>query len=282
MKDDNYIWFTPGVNPPEHNEDNEIWFIFSENKLMIQETEEIVALPNIEDINKYKKYFKHVNYVGRAREEYCYAAEVSETDIIDESYKFYDFRSIVSNMNDEEFLLCSKAIQVINWDKNNKFCGRCGSPMKNSDSERAKICPKCGSTNYPRISPAVIVAITKGDKLLLAHNKNFRQKMYSLIAGFIEVGETIEQCVRREIMEEVGIKVNNIKYFQSQPWPFPNSLMIAFTAEYDEGEINPDGFEIEDADWYGVDNMPSIPKAGSVARKLIDWFMGNGQLTIDN
>lgn len=271
-----------GVNPPEHNEDNEIWYIFNGNKLMTQETKERAGLPSIDDINKYKKYFKHVNYVGQAREKYCYAAEVSETDIIDDSYKFCDFRSFVSNKNDEEFLLCSKAIQVINWDKDNKFCGRCGSLMKNSDNERAKICPKCGSVNYPRISPAVIVAITKGDKILLAHNKNYKQKMYSLIAGFVEVGETFEQCVRREIMEEVGIKVKNIKYFQSQPWPFPNSLMIAFTAEYDEGEIKPDGVEIEDADWYSVDNMPDIPKVGTVARKLIDWFMGNGQLTMDN
>lgn len=272
MKDDSYIWFTPGVEPPVHDKSDEIWFVFNGNKLVTEEIEEKGSLPKVQDLNKYSQFFKHVHYIGQLREKYCYTAELTETDMVEEKYKFHDFRSIISYMNDEEFLLCSKAIQVINWDKDHKFCGRCGTMMETMTDERAKICPKCGFINYPRISPAIIVAITNGEKLLLAHNKNFKPGLYSLIAGFVEVGETFEQCVKREIMEEVGIKVKNIKYFQSQPWPFPNSLMIAFTAEYVEGEIQVDGKEIEDAGWYTVDKFPMIPAKGSVARKLIDWF----------
>lgn len=276
MKDENYIWFTPGVQPPEHDKNQEIWFIFNGNKLMTQEIEGKGVLPKVQDLHKYSSLYEHVHYIGQLRGKYCFTAELSKIEIVENIYKFYDFRSIIPYMNDEEFLLCSKAIQVINWDKDHKFCGRCGSLMETSASERARTCPKCGLINYPRISPAIIVAITNGDKLLLAHNKNFKSGVYSLIAGFVEVGETFEQCVKREIMEEVGIKVKNIKYIQSQPWPFPNSLMIAFMAEYVEGEINPDGVEIEDAGWYTTNNMPIIPPAkGSVARKLIDRFINS-------
>jgi NAD+ diphosphatase len=141
------------------------------------------------------------------------------------------------------------------------------------EGERAKVCPKCGYLAYPRIAPAIIVAILNGDKILLAHNRNFRNNIYSLIAGYVEPGETFEQCVAREVGEEVGIRVKNIKYFGSQPWPFPYSIMVAFTAEYDGGEITPDGFEIVDAGWYSHDNLPFIPAKGSVARKLIDLYI---------
>jgi NAD+ diphosphatase len=126
---------------------------------------------------------------------------------------------------------------------------------------------------YPRISPAIIVAVTRDDEILLAHNNNFKQNRYSVIAGFVEPGETFEDCVKREVMEEVNVKVKNIKYFSSQPWPFPDSLMIAFTAEYDEGEIRPDGIEIGDAGWYKRDNLPEVPTNTSVAGRLIQWFL---------
>lgn len=159
------------------------------------------------------------------------------------------------------------------WDRTNQFCSRCGTKTLQKPGERGKECPECGELFYPRISPAVIVLIRKGHEILLARSPNFPPDMYSLIAGFVEPGETAEAAVIREIKEEVGIEVKNIRYFGTQAWPFPNSLMIGFTAEYKAGEIQPDGFEIEDAEWFSAEKLPSLPGKISISRKLIDHFL---------
>ncbi|MDP4090564.1 MAG: NAD(+) diphosphatase, partial [Bacillota bacterium] len=216
---------------------------------------------------------KHIHYLGELEGRNCYTAELDDEAAVQGEFRFENLRSVLDLMDEKLFLVCSRAVQIVAWDKDHRFCGRCGSPMEPKPGERAKQCTSCGFTNYPRISPAIIVAVTKGDKLLMAHNKNFRPGFYSVIAGFVDPGETFEQCVKREVIEEVGIRVRNIKYFRSQPWPFPNSLMVAFTAEYDGGEICEDGIEIEHADWYTVENMPSRPLGSTVAGKLIEWFI---------
>ncbi|HYE82454.1 MAG TPA: NAD(+) diphosphatase, partial [Clostridia bacterium] len=166
-----------------------------------------------------------------------------------------------------------RAVQIVAWDETHRFCGACGEATIKKADEHAKICPKCGHIAYPRLSPAVIVAITKEDKLLLARNKNFVSGFYSVLAGFVEAGETLEECVKREIREEARIEVKNIKYFGSQSWPFPNSFMLAFTAEHESGEIQVDENEIAEAGWFGVEEIPKIPAKLSISRKLIDWFI---------
>ncbi|MFP4194870.1 MAG: NAD(+) diphosphatase, partial [Desulfobacterales bacterium] len=138
-----------------------------------------------------------------------------------------------------------------------------------------KICPQCGLINYPRVSPAVIVAVVKNGQILLARNKQARIPFYSVLAGFVEPSETLEQCVEREVGEEVGITVENIRYFGSQPWPFPNSLMIGFTAEYASGEIQIDSGELSDAGWFDKNSLPRVPPALSIAGQLIEWFVKN-------
>lgn len=143
----------------------------------------------------------------------------------------------------------------------------------NKNDERAKVCPSCGFVNYPRISPAMIVAVTRGREILLAKGSRFQGGFYSVLAGFVEPGETFEECVEREIKEEVGLKVKNINYFGSQPWPFPDSLMVGFTAEYAGGDITIDNKEILDAGWYTAEGLPLIPGNGSIARRLIDWYV---------
>jgi NAD+ diphosphatase len=137
----------------------------------------------------------------------------------------------------------------------------------------AKECPGCGFLSFPRISPAVIVLVEKENRVLLARVKRFTTELYSVLAGFVEPGETLEETVRREVEEEVGIKVKNLRYFGSQPWPFPDSLMIGFTADYESGEIKIDETEIADAGWYDPDRLPTIPGKISIARELIDWFV---------
>jgi NAD+ diphosphatase len=169
--------------------------------------------------------------------------------------------------------IAGRANQLVNWSQTHRHCGRCGQPTEDKTDERAKTCPQCGLVNYPRLSPAIIVAVLKNDRILLGRNKRFKLPFYSVLAGFVEPGETLEECVRREIREEVNISVKNIRYFGSQPWPFPDSLMIAFVADYAGGEIRTDGLEIIDAAWFTKDNLPQIPPKISIARQLIDWFV---------
>jgi NAD+ diphosphatase len=162
---------------------------------------------------------------------------------------------------------------LVHWNRNHHYCGRCAGLTETKPDERARVCPQCGLINYPRLSPAVIVAVLKDHQILLAHSQRFPTKFYSVLAGFVEPGETLEACVKREVLEEVGIIVKNIRYFGSQPWPFPDSLMVGFTAEYGGGDIRIDPSEITDARWYAASELPPIPPKISIARRLIDWFL---------
>jgi NAD+ diphosphatase len=164
-----------------------------------------------------------------------------------------------------------RAFHVAQWRRESRFCGSCGGENTDSPEEIARVCPTCGRTEFPRITPAVIVIITNDEgEILLAHNKKFATGMYSLIAGFTEAGETLEAAVVRETREEVNIELCEICYIVSQPWPFPNSLMAGFSARYAGGVLRPDGVEIEDARWFRRDNLPELPAPGSLSRRLID------------
>lgn len=178
----------------------------------------------------------------------------------------------------EMFQIYGGARHLLLWAQNNRFCGRCGKPMELKSDERCFQCSACGFTSYPRISPAVIVSVEKDGKLLLARSGRFPQAMYSVLAGFVEPGETLEECVRREIKEETGIEVKNIQYFKSQPWPYPDSLMIGFTAEYAGGELSLDPHELVDAGWYTPEEFPAIPRKISISRALIDHFVERKKL----
>lgn len=170
----------------------------------------------------------------------------------------------------EAFALAGRATQLLDWQKNHRYCGRCSTPTAMKPDEFVMVCPSCGLLAYPRISPAVMVLISRGEDLLLARSPHFRSGMFSALAGFVEAGETLEQCAVREVREEVGVEIKNLRYFQSQPWPFPDSLMLAFFADYAGGEITPDPSEIEEAGWFPRNNLPPLPDPVSIARRLID------------
>jgi NAD+ diphosphatase len=169
-----------------------------------------------------------------------------------------------------------RAYHVAQWRRESAYCGSCGAKNTEAPDEFARLCPSCGRREYPRISPAVItIIINDSHEALLAHNRKFADGVYSLIAGFNEAGESLEATVAREIREEVGLEVTNIRYIASQPWPFPNSLMLGFAARYAAGEIRPDGEEIADARWFRADTLPKLPGFGSVSRYLINnWLEG--------
>ena len=163
-----------------------------------------------------------------------------------------------------------KALTLLHWRSTTRFCGMCGAPAKDKHDEVARLCTACGFVTYPRICPAILAVVTKGDKILLARNAKFTTGVFSLVAGFVETGEHFEACVRREVCEETGIEVDNVTYVASQPWPFPDALMVGFTSTWKSGEIKPDGVEIVEAGWFGPDNPPPLPPPGSLSRKLID------------
>ena len=164
------------------------------------------------------------------------------------------------------------ARQLLNWRRSHRFCGACGAPLTRHATERAMLCNQCGHIAYPRINPVVITLVYRGNQLLLAHKAGNLYPFWSLIAGFVEANESLEETVVREISEEVGVRVKNIRYACSQPWPYPNNLMIGFTAEYASGEITPDGEEIAEAGWFGRDDLPPIPSRVCIARRLFDAF----------
>ena len=250
-----------------------LWFVFCDDNIMVSLKKEKASIPLVEDIWELKTGLYRKQYIGKLGEYPCYCAEVSSSKDIPNDMKLLGLRQLIGLVEDETFWMAGKAFQIIDWDRNFQFCGKCGAPTTKMENEYAKVCASCNINNYPRISPAIIVAVVKDNQLLLARGKRFTTPMYSVLAGFVEPGENLEECVAREVMEEVGIGVKNISYFGSQPWPFPNSLMIGFTAEYESGEIKVDENELLDAGWFTAQNIPPRPLSISIASKLIDWFI---------
>lgn len=203
----------------------------------------------------------------------CFAAEVpEEPEVLPAGLQKIQIRQFLFEFPvDFQQALC-RARTLLSWRKDHRFCGACRSELTPSDNDAGLICPECGKIYYPQLAPAVIVGITRngGKELLLAHNRRFSGNMYSLIAGFVEAGENLEAAIHREVWEECSIRVKNLHYITSQVWPFPNSLMLAFTAEYDSGNAEADGAELDDLGWFTAQRHPELPSHGSVARKVID------------
>ena len=255
---------------------NKKLIIFNNNKIIYDK-----------DINNFILDYPYLNididnsiYVGIGESEdsiyYAVDATNSNFSINEQGYTSLieiDIRSILVKSSAEEIALVGRAQHLLDWYKNSQFCGACGSKNMYSDKEGAFYCSCSKNMLYPKISPCVIGIILNGDEILLARNKLFPEGMFSAIAGFVEASETLEQTFEREIHEEVGLKVKNIKYFGSQPWPFPNQLMIAFTCEYESGEIVVDGEEIVEASWFNVSNMPNIPPTSSISGQLINSYL---------
>ena len=206
----------------------------------------------------------------------CYAGLLDPESLVPPGWQFVKVRDLFTLVPDEELAIAAFATRMIDFDRKTRFCGRCGSRTHPSATERAKQCINCGLVTYPRLSPAVIVLVRNGDSILLARSPRFAPGMYSVIAGFVEPGEDLEHAVAREVCEETGIAVRNIRYFGSEPWPFPDSLMVGFTADYAGGEIAIDNNEIESAFWADRDHLPRIPEQLSISRALIDWWIEQG------
>lgn len=271
--------FTPGIKAPESASPAR-WYLYQGDRLVLDERGAEPALPLAKHARDLALTPLRTEYLGRlegAEPIECFSGEIASEAELPPGFAAHELRSLFEIFPDYEVALAGRAKQIVHWDRDHQFCGRCGTPTAALESERSRRCPACGLTSYPRISPAIIVAVTRhfddGPRILLARNHRFPTGRYSVVAGFVEPGETLEDCVRREVAEETGIQVDNIRYFGSQPWPFPNSLMVGFTADYAGGDFVFADDEIADAQWFAPDALPLVPPKISIARKLIDAFV---------
>lgn len=212
--------------------------------------------------------------IGEVQGVACYAVGLATGSEPPEGMAFLGLRKLWGRMEEDAWKLAGRAFQLLEWDRNHRFCGRCGAGTVSSSGERSRTCPQCRLQHFPRLSPAVITLVEDdAGRMLLARSPHFAEGVYSTLAGFVEPGESLEEAVAREIREEVGVEVRNVRYFGSQPWPFPNSLMIGFLADYAGGEIRIDPTEIEDARWFTPDDLPLLPSKLSIARSLVDHYL---------
>jgi NAD+ diphosphatase len=265
--------FTPKLNPPIDKHLPSLWFLFRGGDLLTQKNVAPNSIPLVIAPKQLGIPIQTSHYLGTLDNQHCFCAELSENQAIPSSYELLPLRESYPLLGEMLFSIAGRAFQIIQWDKNHQFCGRCGEPIGILKNERAKICMICQLTFYPRMSPCVLIAVTRGEEILFARSPYFRSGIFSLLAGFIEPGESAEETVVREVKEEVGLTVKNIRYIESQSWPFPDRLMLAFAAEYASGEIKIDPVEIEAAGWYTAERLPPLPDPITLSRRVIDCFL---------
>lgn len=242
---------------------SDFWFIFKDSKLLVHED-------SMQPFQEKNLPFERTLYVGTFKDFHILAGEVSLSKEPPLGAVWLDLKELYGKMDEAFCALAGRASQLILWDRTHQFCGQCGKKTTDRQNERAKECPSCHLLAFPKICPVVMALVQKEDEILLARGVHFPTGFYSALAGFVDPGETLEQCVKREVFEEVGLLIDNIQYFGSQPWPFPNSLLIAFTCDWKSGEIKIDPSEIVDAKWFKKDNLPLLPQTLSISRILID------------
>jgi NAD+ diphosphatase len=248
------------------------WFIIAQRQILLQPQGDLIPYGNLDDLPLTESLVSEKIEIGEYQSSPCYLVEFKEP--LDIGFGEYtELSSLLGVVDDRLFDIAGRAFQLVLFYKTHRYCGQCGQEMQTIDWEIAMQCYQCKHRCYPRVSPCIIVGIRKENKILLAlhrrHQKN-NNLVYTVLAGFTEAGETLEHCVEREVFEESGIKINNIEYVTSQPWPFPHSLMMGYTADYLSGEIKIDPRELYSADWYDIDDLPNLPNKGTLARKLIN------------
>jgi NAD+ diphosphatase len=266
--------FLPAVAPPPTLSNNAWWFLFHGDRLLVEVRGDEVAIPRWASTEGVGLFPVRTQFLGTLDGTPCFSGEL-DAEVGPVGTSFRALRPLFRVLPEEIFTLAGRAFQVMDWDRTHRFCGKCGGRTELLEGERGRICAVCGLHFFPRIAPAVIVAVVRNGKILLAQSSRFPSAFYSVLAGFVEPGETLEECVRREIREEVGIRVEDLRYFGSQPWPFPHSLMVGFTASYAGGDLVLEEKEIVQAGWFDAEEVLrlQIPQHGSIARRMIDRFL---------
>jgi len=261
--------FVSAIEAPGEPASRRVWFVVAGGGLLLRQGEGGVVLPQEQDEGDLGLDPAGAHYLGRLDGADAYAARGEAGG----GFEARGLRGLSGPLTEEQWGVAGRALQIVEWAETHRFCGRCAAPTERVRGERCTRCPACGLTTYPRIAPAIIVLVRRGDEALLARGARFPAAFYSTLAGFSEPGETLEETLAREVREEVGVEVRDIRYFGSQSWPFPHSLMVGFQAEWAGGEIAIDPAEIVDAGWYKADALPAVPPRLSIARRLIDCWV---------
>jgi NAD+ diphosphatase len=257
------VTFTPGISTTTRQG---YLFVVTGQELHVIRTDDGVRLPSGPATDE-------AIYLGELEGEACFALHLPRDAEPPAGTTRMALRQLFGALTELQFGVAGRALGLTTWDHDHRFCGRCGGPTRRSDTDRTRTCIACGHGAYPRLSPAVIMLVERDGQALLGRNAHFPVPFFSTLAGFVEVGETLEEAVAREVKEEAGVSVTDIRYFGSQPWPFTSSLMIGFTAQWAGGEIVVDPTELAEAHWYAPDALPMVPPKLSIARALIDDFV---------
>ena len=246
-------------------------FAFRGRDLLVTES---LGLPSVQEIDQHGFEAVRRQYLGCLDGRHCYSAELPDEAKESGGLRFANLHMLYGSLDEATHAIAGRAVQIVDWDRTHQFCGACAEPTEVSEADRSRSCPKCKVPMYPRLSPAMIVSVEREDEILLARSPHFPPGIMSVLAGFVEPGESAEHAVEREVFEETGIYVKNVQYFSSQAWPFPNSLMLGFRAEYDRGDIQIDGVEITEAAWFRARDMPNFfPGRVSISQWLIHDFL---------
>jgi NAD+ diphosphatase len=266
--------FVHGATAPAVASAQPVWFLVHDGGLVVRVDDDGAHLPRAADVVDLGFDPARAHYLGRSNDEDCFALHVENAEL-PPPWTTKSLRSLYAGFGDELFVVAGRGVQIAAFALTHRHCGRCGRPTRPVPGEHSLRCDADNLTVYPRIAPAIIVLVRRGEQALLARSARFTAGIYSTLAGFVEPGESLEQTLAREVREEVGIEVDNIRYFASQPWPFPHSLMVGFTADYAGGELRVDGEEIVDARWFSPSDLPILPPKPSIARRLIDetWLL---------
>ena len=265
--------YLPHFQPPAERSNSALWFAFHEGRMLVRMHEDKPSLMTCTHPSAHGLETVQEHYLGTYGGEHCYAAELAAAQVeqaAPEGHAMLGLRDLLGHVDDTLAGISGRAFQILDWNRNHKYCGRCGAETVVRNNERACTCALCKRTTYPPVAPVIMILIKDGRRLLLARKVGWGNTRYSALAGFVEPGETLESTVIRETREEVGVEIKNIQYFGSQPWPFPNNLMIAFTADYAGGPVKPDGVEIEEATFFDVDDLPNLPPGISISRRMIN------------
>lgn len=266
--------FEPSSRLPDELSGDHHWLVFQGARILVAEDPAQGLFPFLKDAAWLGMDELTRQYLGALDGRGVFAVAVPDSAQPPAGWRFDDLRRLLGQADDQFFALAGRAFQILEWERSHRFCGRCGTPtVAHAQGERSRVCPACGHSAYPRINPCVIVAVTRGDEILLARAQRFTRPMFSTLAGFVEAGESAEETLHREVAEEVGVRVRDLRYFGSQSWPFPNNLMLGFHAEYDGGELRLQEEEIAEAGFYRYDALPPIPPPGSIAHALIQAFV---------
>jgi NAD+ diphosphatase len=262
--------FRPLVVPAEHHHTGRLWVLCRGSEVLMRRSGDAVDLLEDDEATvEPGAVGDEAHFLGEWHGRPVWGRGLAQGAVAPDGYEWVSLYALHAFVPHGLWALAGRAVQIVEWSRTHRYCGRCGTPTELVPGERAMACPACSLRAYPRLSPAVIMLVHNGDELLLARGRLFPVPMYSALAGFVEPGESIEEAVRREVAEEVGVDIGRLDYFGSQPWPFPNSLMLGFFAEYVGGDIVIDETEIVDANWYRYDQLPNVPGEISIASKLI-------------